>query len=110
MTYSVTLTTSAKRDVQSILRWIEERSRSGAETWYRRWLEVLGLLGKQGDSLGLAPENEDHDETIHQSVFKTRRGLAYRAVFIVRSDTVFVLRVRGPGQDFLRPDEVPLPE
>ena len=84
MSFSVTLTTSAKRDVRSIVGWIQQRSRTGAESWYRRWLEVLDRLSQSGDSLGVAPENEDHEETIRQVIFKTRHGLPYRAIYIVR--------------------------
>ena len=68
MTFSVKLTASARRVVRSILRWIEERSPSGAETWYRRWLEVLKRLGQSGDTLGVAPEDEDREETIRQVI------------------------------------------
>ena len=63
MTFTVSLTSSAKQNVRSMIRWIEERSRSGAETWYRRWLNVLNELGKSANTYDLAPENEDHDET-----------------------------------------------
>jgi plasmid stabilization system protein ParE len=109
MTFSVTVTSSAKQNVRSIIRWIEERSRSGAETWYRRWLEVLKRLGESGGTFGIAPEDEDHEETIYQVIFKTRRGLPYRALFIVRGNQLYVLHVRGPGQDLMSPDEVRLP-
>ena len=109
MSFSVTLTTSAKRDVRSIVGWIQQRSRTGAESWYRRWLEVLDRLSQSGDSLGVAPENEDHEKTIRQVIFKTRHGLPYRAIF-VRDNDLFVLRVRGPGQDLVSIDDLPLPK
>jgi plasmid stabilization system protein ParE len=110
MSLSVTLTTSAKQDVRSIVGWIQQRSPAGAESWYRRWLEILDRLGQWGDSMGVAPENEDHEETIRQVIFKTRHGLPYRALFFVRDNDLFVLRVRGPGQDLVLIDDLPLPE
>jgi plasmid stabilization system protein ParE len=110
MNFSVKVTSSAKQDVRSIIEWIKQRSRSGAETWYRRWLEVLERLGESGDTFGRAPEDEDHEETINQVIFKTRRGLPYRALFIVRGGQLHVLHVRGPGQDLMSPDEVRLPK
>ena len=60
-------------------------------------------------AFGLAPENEDHKETIRQAIFKTQRGLPYRAIFVVRENNVFVIHVRGPGQSNLNVDEVKLP-
>jgi hypothetical protein len=72
-------------------------------------LEVLKRLGESGDTFGSAPEDKDHEETIYQVIFKTRRGLPYRALFIVRGDQLYVLHVRGPGQDFMSAGEVRLP-
>ena len=106
MTFRVHLTDAAKADIHAILRWIEKRSPAGAETWYRRWLQALETLGQRADALGLAPESEDHSESIHQVIFKTKHGRPYRALFAVRKSDVFVLHVRGPGQDFLRPEEL----
>lgn len=110
MRFRVFLTTSAKQNVRGVLRWIQERSRSGAEAWYRRWQRVLKDLGESADTYGAAPEDDDHDESIRQVVFKTRRGLPYRALFVVRGKDVFVLHVRGPGQDLMSPDEIDLPQ
>ena len=109
MTFRVSLTAAAKRDIRHILNGISERSKSGAETWYRRWSETLTRLSEQGDTLGLAPEDEDHDETIRQIIFRTRRGLPYRALFLVRGNDLFVLRVRGPGQDLVAPADLNVP-
>lgn len=110
MNFTVSLTSSAKQDIRSAIRWIEERSRPGAERWYRRWLGVLDTLSVSAESCGLAPEDESHEETIHQVIFKTRHGLPYRALFIIREQRVHVLHVRGPGQNLMTPDEVRLPE
>ena len=110
MSLPVTLTASAKEDIRSTLQWIAQRSRSGADAWYRRWLKVLDELGEFGESMGVAPENEDHDAIIRQVIFKTRRGLPYRALFIVRDNQVYVLHVRGPGQDLLSKGDLQLPE
>jgi plasmid stabilization system protein ParE len=103
MSFHVRTTDTALDDVRGILRWIAERSPSGAEAWYRRWREVLTDLQKRADVYGLAPENEDHPELIRHILFKTRRGRTYRALFVVRD---LILHVRGPGQRLLRPDEL----
>jgi plasmid stabilization system protein ParE len=106
MTFRVHLTGAAREDVRGILRWINERSPAGAQAWFRRWREALKALRHRADELALAPESEGHDEAIRQFIFRTRRGRPYRALFVVRGNTVFVLHVRGPGQDLLRPDEL----
>ena len=101
MTFRVHITDEAVIDVRAILRWLEERSPVGAEAWYRKWLEVLEILKQRADAFGLAPESEDHSEPIRQTLFKTRRGRAYRGLFAVRGHEVFILHVRGPGQNLL---------
>lgn len=55
---------------------------------------------------GLAPESENHRDEIRQRIFKTRRGLPYRILFVVRGDVIYLLHVRGPGQDIMAPDEM----
>ncbi len=99
MKYSLNLTSRAKRDVQIILRYIAARSKTGAEAWYRRLSKVFDELRQSPESFGFAPEDADHAETIRQAVFKTRHGLPYRALFVMRNDLIFVIHVRGSGQD-----------
>lgn len=72
MTFTLSMTSSAKRDVQRILRHIEKRSRRGAEAWYRRFAETTAKVASAPESFGLAAEDERHDETIRQAIFKTR--------------------------------------
>lgn len=110
MSFRVSVTTGAQSDVRLILHWLSERSRAGAEAWYRRWLETLHYLRQRAGSSPEAPESEDHAEVIRQVLFKTRRGRFYRALFILRDCDVFVLHVRGPGQDTLRPEDIRSPD
>ena len=105
----VNLTSRAKRDIQSILRYIETRSRQGADAWYRRLDEIIDSVGRSPESFGVAPEDEDHEDRIRQAIFKTRKGLPYRALFVQRPEAVYIIHVRGSGQDQLDIDELSLP-
>ena len=58
---------------------------------------------------GIAPEAAGASEEVRQLTFKTRKGLWYRLLFIVRDDKVFVLHVRGPGQDLMAQTEIQFP-
>ena len=106
MSFDVSLTDGAMSDIRGILQWIGSRSRTGAETWYRSWRNVLQAIRDRADQFGVAPESDDHPELIRHALFKTRRGRSYRALFIIRDRNVFVLHIRGPGQDLLRSDEI----
>jgi plasmid stabilization system protein ParE len=106
MSFRVLISDAAAEDIRLIVCWIKERSESGAETWYRRWLEVLSTLQGRADSYPTAPENEDHSETIRQILFKTKYGRMYRALFTINAKDVNILHVRGPGQKFVDRDEI----
>jgi hypothetical protein len=43
-------------------------------------------------------------------MFKTRHGRTYRLLYVVRGDLIYLLHVRGPGQDLMGDDEVRLPD
>lgn len=106
MTFQVNLVPRAAEDVDEILGWIRRRSPSGAETWKRRWMAVLDDLARSADRASLAAESDDHREPIRQILFKTRRGRFYRALFVIRGNLVYVIHVRGPGQNLLSVDEL----
>ena len=110
MTFHVELTENAERNVDEILCYIVERSLRGATAWWNCWRDVVEDLSETADQKAFAPESEDHGEDIYHVIFKTRRGLPYRALFIIRDRTVFILHVRGPGQDLVSEDELKLPE
>lgn len=109
MKYSVVLLPHAEGDLGRIILWLKAHSPQGADTWIRRWLEVLELLESDPMSCGFAPENDDHDAEIRQVIFKTRRGRPYRALFTMKAETVYVLHIRGPGQRTLRRNELEVP-
>ncbi len=109
MTFNVVLTRRAELDIAAILGWLRKRSPQGAEAWYRVWTAVLGKLREHASAYGLSPENADHEHEIRHVVFKTRRGRTYRALFTIRVPDVFVLHVRGPGQDVVGPNELAMP-
>lgn len=110
MKRNVVLLPAAEADVGHIFAWIHQRSPEGAATWYRRWLEVIDKLELSADGLAAAPEDADHPARIQQILFKTHRGKTYRALFTICGDTVYVLHVRGPGQDLMSADALQVPE
>ena len=106
MSYRVVVMPAAEREFQALYDWIAIRSREGAGRWANAYFAALSRLAFNPEGYGLAPEGEDHPETIRQFLFKTRSGLTYRAIFAISDDQVFVLHVRGPGQAVMRPEEI----
>ena len=98
----------ARKDKQAILEWLLERSSQGAAAWLDAYDDALARLGDHADTYGQALENDDCLQVdVRQLLFKTRRGRVYRIVFFIEQRDVFVLRVRGPGQPPLQPDDRP---
>lgn len=62
-------------------------------------------LTEQVDIAGQAPENDLFLEHRQQKIFRTDRGRRYRIAFTVSGNDVLILRIRGPGQPPLAPDE-----
>lgn len=109
MTFEVVLLPGAQGDIDEILTWIHRRSPEGALAWWRAWLTTVAELEQFADHFSLAPESAWHSQVILNRIFKTRRGKPYRVLFTIRSSIVYVLHVRGPGQDILKADELRKP-
>src|SRR5262245_53908127 len=101
MKFTVITLRAAERDLNKMLEYIAARSRTGAEAWARAYDNALAYLEQNADSCPLAAENEHVEIEVRETLFKTRRGLIYRILFTTRENTVIILHVRGPGQDFV---------
>jgi plasmid stabilization system protein ParE len=107
MPYTVRSLPRAEFDAQQIYDWIRDRSPDGAVQWWQAFLDACERLRHQPTGFSLAPEADLSGRDIRHTLFKTRRGNVYRALFTVADDEVLILRVRGPGQPPLQPDELP---
>lgn len=107
MTRSVRVLTRAQRDVEACYAFIAKQSQKGAASWFNRFAETKDRLTIDAEIRPLAPESIHFDYHIREVFFKTRKGNPYRVLFTIQGDEVLVLRVRGPGQDFVPEAEVP---
>src|SRR5271166_6179448 len=105
MMHSVRITARALREIDGALEWIARRSRPAARRWHEKLLEAIRSLELHPERCGLAPETEWYAGDLRQLLYGKRRG-TYRILFEVRSDTVYILRVRHSAQDFLRPGDL----
>lgn len=108
MTYRVIATSRAKRDVDVCFNHIASRNSRGAASWFNSYERALKSL-EHDPSHGEAPESEFFSEPIREHIFKTRHGQPYRMLFVVRGEVVYVIHIRGPGQDLMSPADIRLP-
>lgn len=98
MSFSVRLSSRAERDIRDIHGWIAGRSPEGARRWLDALDAALARIGESPDQSSLAPEHDVFDEELRQTLFKTRHGNMYRALFFVHANVIQVVSVRGGGQ------------
>ena len=110
MSFEVVFTDEANAQAQQIQDWIAERSVEGAISWQKALQLAAGKLRERGSAFSLAPESSQFSEPLYQILFRTRRGLTYRGLFVVRDQTVFVVSVRGYGEDLVSSMDVVLPD
>ena len=109
MTYRVRVLRKAQADVRHILAYLSERSPQGAKSWYTAYVRARKHLEQFAGGCSAADEDEAFDIRLQQFLFRTRRGLMYRLVFTItdgHEPEVRILRVRGPGQAPVEPDDV----
>jgi plasmid stabilization system protein ParE len=109
MTFPVRELRRAKADKRRMFEWLHERSRPGAVAWLAAYDRMIERLKSNADSFAEAFENADLEMEVKEVLFKTRRGRVYRALFVIESDDVFILRVRGPGQGAVDAGEIDTP-
>jgi hypothetical protein len=106
MTYELLLVAKAEAQVDSIIRYLSARSPQGALAWCERWEQVLTDLVNDPFTFGLAPESAKYDAVVRQVLFRTLRGLRYRALFTIVGRGVYIIEVRGPGQNLVRRNQL----
>jgi plasmid stabilization system protein ParE len=106
MKFQVVTLRRAEADVRGIASWIADRSPQGALSWLDAYEKLLSFLANHADSCGVAQENSECTIPLKESLFGTKRGHSYRAIFTIVGDEVRILRVRGPGQPPLLDDEL----
>ncbi len=107
MTLILKILPRAEQDAQHIFDYISKRSLRGAAAWWAAFEDAATRALDDFARFALASENDLFPFEIRQVLFKTRRGRTYRYVFTVVGAELRILRVRGPGQPPLQPDELP---
>ena len=105
MSYRVHELPRAVADVERIARWLCEHSVRGAAAWMNAYEEMVARLERGALAFAAAPEVHPEFD-VKQALFKTRKGRVYRALFFVQDENVYLLRVRGPGQDKVEPESL----
>ena len=107
MSYSVRILPRAENDLERMYDYISTRSPEGAERWLAAFEVAIGRLKVSPFLYVSAKEDKHFAFELRQFVFKTPHGRAYRTFYSVDENTVSILRVCGPAQAPLAPEEFP---
>ncbi len=94
MAFRVRTTARAKRDLDDILTWLlsQEAGEAGLR-WLQGLRETVATLADSPKRCALAPENAVFPFEVRQLLYG-RKPHAYRIIFTIEENTVFVLHVR----------------
>ena len=104
MTYQVVLTDRAARDLEEAYRWYAERAPQSAVLWYNGFLESLDSLSTNPERCPVAAERQKIPVEIRQLLYGRQRS--YRAIFLIREQTVVVLHIRHTARRDVSPEEL----
>jgi plasmid stabilization system protein ParE len=104
MSYSLHITAKALREIDEALAWRVQQSVAGAIRWYVKLMDAVRMLADNPEQWALAPESDWYPGVRHLIFGNKRR--AYRILFEIRDDTVYILRVRHGAQNLLGPDDM----
>lgn len=101
--YHVVVTGPARRDfLEQHDWWATNRSAEQAARWYAGFYDALLSLAHNPERRSLAPEDGVWPYQLRQLTFGLGRRPSHRALFCIRGDAVFVLRVRSLAQSELQ--------
>lgn len=106
MNYQVIFTARAETDLDRLLSALQETSSAAAARLMARFWESVSRLRTAPLSCELAFENPWFSEDLRHLLFGISPRRRYRALFVVRGDTVVILTIRAPGERPVTPEDV----
>ncbi|MDX2100881.1 MAG: type II toxin-antitoxin system RelE/ParE family toxin [Leptolyngbyaceae cyanobacterium bins.59] len=105
MAFRVEITVAAKLQIQEDYLWYKQNLPSFADPWLDGLLKALDTLKKFPNRCPLAPENDAFQEEVRQLLYGKQRN-AYRILFTLREDIVYVLHVRHHAEARLTAEDI----
>jgi plasmid stabilization system protein ParE len=104
MTYHVVLTNRAARDLDEAYKWYAQKAPDAAVQWYNGFMDALGTLASNPERCPLAAEARKLSLEIRQ--FLHGRQRSYRALFLMKEQTVVVLHIRHTARREAAPEDL----
>jgi len=104
MLFKIAITDRAARNLDEAYRWYPEHAPEAAARWYNGFLNALDKLSTNPERCPIAPESKKLHAEIRQFLYSRQRS--YRALFIIRENTVIVLHIRHTARRDASPEDL----
>lgn len=105
MLFQIEVTRSAEDDIEDAYLWIYEQSPEQADRWIRGLYKTIFTLKELPERTTILRDSGALDREVRQLLYWHGRH-AYRILYEITKETVFVLRIRHAAQDVLNPGEI----
>ena len=95
----------AERDIDEVVVAIQRKAPVTAARWHARMTAAIGRLEFMPTRFGLIEEAEDIGHELREYIFGRRRG-AYRVIYTLTGQTVYILRVLNAARGRLTLDDL----
>ena len=102
--FRIEITEMAKRETQEVYDWMWQRSSASANRWLSGLEKTIETLTNNPGRCPLARESDAFAIPVRQLLYG-KRSRAYRVLFQVKGDTVYVLHVRHGAMANVSPEE-----
>ena len=100
MTYTVIFSPHALEELDAAYQWLVEETPQHAPEWHNAMVEATLSLEQHPGRCPLAPDFRNHSEEIRQLLHGNRQH-AYRILFTIRGDSVYILHVRHAARKWM---------
>lgn len=100
MTYTVIISPTAERELEQAYEWLVALTPQHGPLWYNDLLDAILSLDSNPTRCPVARESKNLGAEIRQLLVGDKRH-AYRILFAIRDDTVFIAHIRHAARDYL---------
>ncbi len=104
MLFRIEVTRSAETDIDAAYLWLFERRPESADAWIRGLFKTIFSLKEFPARCPIARDSRGLGGEIRQLLHWQGRH-AFRILYEVRAETVFIIRIRHTAQDYLNPEQ-----
>ena len=106
MAFEVSLSPRAIADIENVYLWLKEQNPAFANEWFQGLSDALVSLEQLPARCPVAAESQELDREVRQLLYRKSKRTAFRILFGISVNEVFVYRIRHTSQQYLTEEEL----